>query len=262
MSNNKCINKVSEIQQVLEYLVIQANDICQFSQRNTPLQADRFVQVLVLGWLRKADASLNDLAEMAGDLGIKVTGSAINERINQVAVTLLGHILMEAIQASRPYQHLSIDALSSFTAVHVTDSTQISVPKSLEMIFAGGNQNAKMKLQVTIDYLTGQWVALEIELGKAADRASELPVQQAIKGSLNLFDLGYFKQERLLAIVQQDAYFVSRYQSQTALYDLDTSERVDLVAFLQATKASEVDTQIRIGFRTKLPIRLVARKLP
>ncbi len=262
MSYNKCTNKANEIQKVLEELVIQANDICQFSQRNTELKAERFVQVLVLGWLQKADASLNELAEMAGNLGCKVTGAAIHGRINQVAVTLLGHILMEAIRHSVPYQRLPIGALSSFTAVHITDSTQLSLPKSLEIIFAGGNQNAKMKLQVTIDYLTGQWVALEIEAGKAADRASELPVQQAIGGSLNLFDLGYFKQERLLAIIQQDAYFVSRCQSQVALYHLDTYERIDVVVFLQSMKADQVDTEIRLGSRTKLPIRLVARKLP
>lgn len=61
--------------------------------------------------------------------------------------------------------------------------------------------------------------------GKAADNKSGLPLKQAIAGSLNLFDLGYFKQERFRDIAEQDAYFVSRYQPQKAVYEAETDER-------------------------------------
>jgi hypothetical protein len=44
----------------VDELVQQANEICRFSQRNRQLNAERFVQVLILGWLQQADASLNE----------------------------------------------------------------------------------------------------------------------------------------------------------------------------------------------------------
>ena len=174
MSTVQFTDKGQEIQNILEGLVIQANTVCQFSRRDTELNAIRFVETLVLGWLRKGDASLNDLAEMALDLGCNITGAAIHERINAVAVILLGQVLMQALHQQVTVPQDVIEVLGEFTGVYVTDSTQLSLPKALAGLFAGGNQDAKMKLQVTIDYLTGQWVDMEIEPGKAADRKSDL----------------------------------------------------------------------------------------
>lgn len=51
-----------------------------------------FVQILVLGWLKKKDGSLNELAHAARDLGLRVTGSALHERMGQAAVVLLAGV--------------------------------------------------------------------------------------------------------------------------------------------------------------------------
>jgi hypothetical protein len=60
MSSSKCSSKETQLQVVVDELVQQANEICRFSQRNRQLNAERFVQVLILGWLQQADASLNE----------------------------------------------------------------------------------------------------------------------------------------------------------------------------------------------------------
>lgn len=262
MSVSKCSSKEEELQVVLDELVQQANEICQFSRRNRELTAERFVQVLVLGWLRQADASLNELAQSAQDLGCSVTGSAINERIGEAAVELLGRVLVSALRHRVQYSRLPITAFEAFTAIHVTDSTQVGLPKALFAEFQGGNGDAKVKLQVTLDYLTGQWVALEMVDGKAADNKSDLPLKQAIAGSLNLFDLGYFKQERLRDIDAQGAYFVSRYQSQTAVYEPETGDKLNLVKWLQGLCVNEAERLVELGSRVQLSVRLVVRRLP
>lgn len=262
MSSQNCISKEDQLQMVLEELVQSANQICQFSQRETDLNAERFVQTVVLGWLRQADASLNELAQSAQDLGITVTGSAIHERITLVAVELLGRVLVSALRQVVQYRRLPIEALARFSAIHITDSTQVSLPGALVLEFEGTNHDAKLKLQVTIDYLTGQWVALEMVEGKCPDQNCDLALRQAIAGSLNLFDLGYFKQERLRDIAEQDAYFVSRYQSQTALYYSETDKRFDLEAWLQSLEVNEAECWVELGFRVHLPVRLVVRRLP
>jgi len=262
MSSSKCSSKEAQLQVVLDELVQQANEICRFSQRNRQLNAERFVQVLVLGWLQQADASLNELAQSAQRLGCWVTGSAINERIGVTAIEMLGRVLVGALRHRVRQSRLPMGALNSFTAIHVTDSTQISLPEALLAEFRGANNNAMVKLQVTFDYLTGEWVALEIVEGKTPDNHSALPLQQALAGSLNLFDLGYFKQERLRNIAAQDAYFVSRYQSQTALYEPQTGEQLHLADWLPTLAVNEAERRVQLGSRVHLPVRLVVRRLP
>lgn len=262
MSVSQCISKEAQLQVVLETLVQAANQRCQFSQRDTELNAARFVQILVLGWLRQADASLNELAQAAQDLGMSVTGSAIHERIGVAAVALLGRVFVGALRQALPSPRLPIEALEAFTAIQVTDSTQIALPKTLASVFVGANSDAMLKLHVTLDYLTGQWVDFELVEGKSPDQASDLPLRQAIAGRLSLFDLGYFQQERLCDIAAQGAYFVSRYQSQTALYDPETGARFDLVHWLHSLAVEEAERQVQLGSRVRLAVRLVARRLP
>jgi hypothetical protein len=179
MPVSKCIRKEEQLQVVLEALVQTANQICQFSQRDTEFHTVGFVQTLVLGWLRQTDASLNELAQSAQDLGISVTGSAIHERFGTAAVELWGRVLVGALRQVGPYPRLPMAALESFTAIHVTDSTQIGLPKALLLEFQGANQNAMLNLHVTIDYLTGQWVALEMQDAKAPDQNSDLPLRHS-----------------------------------------------------------------------------------
>lgn len=261
MSKQKCSNKGSQLQVVLEELVEQANEVVQFSQRNRELNAQRFVQVVVLGWLQQPKASLNQLAQAGKALGCKISGSALHERMGREAVALLGRVLVNALQQVQPYGRLPIEALATFSAVHVTDSTQICLPPTMRQAFEGSNGEAKMKLQVTLDYLTGQWVGLEMAAGKSSDQHSDLPQHQAKAGSLNLFDLGYVKQERLRDIDAQQAYFVCRYQTQTALYHRESGERFDLEAYLRTLSVDARECEVAFGARLHLPVRLVARRL-
>lgn len=262
MSKAKCINKAEGMKVILEDLVREANEETEFSQRKTQLRAEHFVQTVVLGWLKKGDASLNELAQTASKMGYQVTGSAIHERIGVEAVELLGRVLVNGLRQSYPSRRLPVKAFEQFTGIYVTDSTQIGLPDALMVEFKGTNKDAMVKAQVTLDYLTGQWVGLELVDGKSHDQHSELPLRHAIAGSLNLFDLGYFKQERLRDIAEQDAYFVSRYQSQTALYEPDTEERIDLVKWLQSLAFNEAQREVKLGGRLRLPVRLLVRRLP
>lgn len=261
MSDHKHTAKIKEIQASLGERAREANERCGFSQRETSLNAERFVTVLVLGWLREGTASLNQLAELAEDLGISITGSAIHERMEASAVELLQGVLTGSLHGVVGETRVDISRLGEFTAVHITDSTQLSLPQNLSETFKGNNGDAKLKLQVTLNYLTGEWVGLEMMPGSASDQTSALPVKHAVAGSLNIQDLGYFKQERFQDIAQQDAFFVSRYQSQTALYDDPTAERLDLVKHLKKSRGSTCDRVVHLGGRTKLRVRLVARRL-
>lgn len=261
MSKKKSNEVQAKIQKLLVKYAEEANEWTQFSERDTEINAVSFVQTLVLGWLKKGDASLNELAHSAKDLGIKTSASALHERINLDAVMLLASVVQLALENLREPCPLQIEQLSQFEGIYITDSTQIALPSALAHIFRGAKSNAIAKLQVTWDYLNGNLAAIEVEDGRSADQKCKLHVSHAQAGTLQLFDLGYFKQEYLRDIDEQDAYFVSRYQSQTSLYQTEDVLSLDLVAWLKTLKSNEANIPILLGGRTKHPLRLVVRRL-
>lgn len=74
-------------------------------------------------------------------------------------------------------------------------------------------------------------------------------LEQAIADALLIFDLGYFDQLVLAQMDERGAYFVTRYQTQTALYSCDTGERVNLAEQLQASDSNSFETVYRLGAR-------------
>jgi len=92
--------------------------------------------------------------------------------------------------------------------------------------------NSQVKLQVSLDYLSGRLSFAPLEAGKTPDQRCDLPLRVGGAGSLHLFDLGYFCQDTFAQLVQQKAYFLSRYQSQTALHATAEQQRVELLDLL------------------------------
>lgn len=262
MSKKQSSEVLSRMQKLLVSYAREANEWVRFSERDRKLRAESFVQMLVLGWLKTSDASLNELAHNAKDLGIRITGSGIHQRLNGSGVMLLAAVLKRALEDLQGQCPLPMAKLSQFKGVYITDSTQIALPKALASTFRGAKANGMVKLQVTWDYLNGNLATIELEQGRSSDRGCQLHVAHAQAQTLQLFDLGYFKQEHLRDIDQQEAFFVSRYQSQTALYDCESRERVDLTKWLRKQVADEVDLSVLLGARVKHPVRMVARRLP
>lgn len=260
MSQKQSSEIIEKIQNLLSHYAQEVNEYLQFSQMESPLDASRFVQVLVLGWLKEGQASLNRLAHSASDLGLQISASALHERMNSRAVMLLAGVLNRALEDLRRSCPLALQRLKSFQGIYITDSSQIALPAALSELFKGNQGNAMLKMQVTWDYLHGNLAALELVDGKSADQNCRLHLQNAQKGSLQLFDLGYFKQEYLAEIANQEAYFVSRYKAKTGLYKL-LGESFDLVAHLKALSGTEADLDLRLGGRVKLALRLLARRL-
>lgn len=261
MSSKKSIRLYQEIQTMLGVHAQQANEWVRFSERHTQINAETFVQILVLGWLKQPDASLNQLAHSACDLGLKVSSAALHARMGPSAVMLLAGVLKLALEAFRKPCPIPLALLRKFRGVYITDSTQIALPDAMASIFRGNQtSNSMLKLQVVWDYLNGNLAAIELEAGRQPDQKCQLPVSHAQAGTLQLFDLGYFKQEYLHAIDQQGAYFVSRYQSQTTLYHLEDEKAFDLSAWLKGRMGNH-EIQLRLGSRVKVPVRLLARRL-
>ncbi len=191
---------------VVDELAVEANRICHFSQRQRNLDAASFVKLLVWGWFAQPQASLNQLAALGSHLHQLITPQAIDERLNSRAIMLLMQVLEGVLHRQVLVPSLPSKRLGQFNGIYITDSTQLSLPSALNFLFAGQGSGAQVKVQLCLDYLSGSVSGLELEAGRTPDQKCLLPVKRGQAGSLHLFDLGYFKQDHLAMLRQQEAF--------------------------------------------------------
>ena len=185
----------------------------KFVLRRSKLTGAVFVQTLVLGWSEQPEASLNDLAEMAADLGVAITAQGLDERINSAAVTLLETLCQESLRWFQQRVPLDIAVLRQFTAVEILDSSCIALPATLKETYPGSGGDgpaACLKVQLLLNFLTGDLEQIVFQTGCDPDQAYEADLALLRPGVLRLSDLGYFKLDRLKAIADRQAYFLTR----------------------------------------------------
>jgi hypothetical protein len=121
-----------------------------------------------------------------------------------------------------------------------------------------------MKIQVLWDYLSGALRRMVIEPGKSGDALSSIAHEHLPRGSLCLFDLGYFDIDRFRRLTDAGAFWISRLQFAVIVSTID-GRRLSLLDELQRRfEAGEVkiDMPILLGALQRLPCRLIAVRLP
>ncbi|MDP9473893.1 MAG: hypothetical protein M3Q71_25075, partial [Chloroflexota bacterium] len=94
-----------------------------FVQRDSKLSGPLFLLVLVTGFLHQPAASLNFLAQVAGDLGVPLTRQGLHQRLGAPAVAFLRAMLQHSLQALHSKTQLPLPVLTQFAAVYLHDST-------------------------------------------------------------------------------------------------------------------------------------------
>jgi hypothetical protein len=255
-----------KMQEFLTETCKEAEQTSHFVQRNSKLDGTRFVQTLVLGCLKKPEMSLSQLAEVSTELGTPISGPGLDQRIDKEAVIMLQEVLREGLQRLSGAERLEIGILAHFSAVYLLDSTQMQVPAALSDSFPGSGGSASpagVKIQVLYDYLTSRFVAIELGPGNQPDQRCRLQVTHSQAGALHLFDLGYFSQQVLAELAGSDAYFISRFDHQTALFS-DEAEpvRLELLKLLRQLPGDRKEVWLLLGRTAKLRVRALFQRLP
>jgi hypothetical protein len=203
------------------------------------------------------------LAHTCQELGVEITPQALDAHFTPRAVVLLAALFQASLSHFRRNRSGGIVGLEPFSAVHILDSTQIALPAHLYDVFMGIKGHATLKVQLSFEYLSGSLAAVEWEQGRSPDQRSRLQVAWASPDSLHLFDLGYFDQQVLAQIAAQRAYFVTRLQAQTALYQVLDQQpvRLDLAARLSQVTDDLVEYECQLGSKARLDVRLIAQRL-
>ncbi len=236
----------------------------EFVQRKSKMSGALFLQSVVFGFEEQPDACLTDLIETSEDLGVAISKQGLQGRI-QTAVPFLQEMFEQAVRLFRHELPLDLAVLKQFAGLFITDSTVVALPEALRDEFAGcggSGAEAAVKLQLTFELLYGAIEAVEFEAGRSPDQVYTGQVRRIQPGALYLSDLGYFVVKRFQQIDQQRAYFLSRLDLQTAVFDSQTGERLDLLAWLREQTQTYWETEWLVGVREQLRCRVVVVQLP
>src|SRR5882724_6947541 len=96
-----------------------------------------FVQTLTFGWLANPQASLDELADLAADLGCSVSPQALDQRFTPAAADCLARVLEAALLRLVQADPVAAPLLQRFGGVYVRDCSTISLPGALAGAWPG-----------------------------------------------------------------------------------------------------------------------------
>jgi len=262
------MNIVAEVADALQGVLIKTANILAretgFVQRQRKLTGSGFVQTLVLGWLNKPDATLDDLCQTAATLDIHISPQGLDQRFRAKAADFLKGILEAAVSTVIAHEPVAIPVLERFNGVHILDSSNLTLPDVLGVIWPGRNSSkntrSAVKTQIRLDLNTGRLTGPYLQSGREHDKSSNLQKDILPPGSLRIADLGYFSLSVMKDIDAEGAYWLTRVQSQCMVYQGD-GRKWDLLDFLRAYCQDRIDTPILLGGE-QIPCRLLAVKVP
>ena len=262
------MSSVSQVEQAMENVFHHANALARqtgFVQRTSKLTGERFVQTLVLGWLKDPQATREALPQTAASLGVAITPQGLSDRFTKAAASLLQQCLEQAVSQTVAADPVAIPILQRFTAVVLLDRSVVVLPNELASIWRGcggsteKKSQASVKLQVGLDLLSGRLAGPDLSDGRAHDASSPLQKAKLPKGALRLTDLGYFKLDIFQDYCQQEAYFLSRLEAATAVFESE-QHRLDFLLWLQK-QGPRIDEPVELGVQHHLRVRLLALRV-
>jgi len=236
-------------------------------QRQRKFSGESLLRMIVLTMMKSPNATTDDFVATAAQLGVVVTPEAVEKRfigklVNFVRASL-EHVLKHTVAADPDAAPL----LERFTAVEIGDSTTITVPDEYAEEFRGcggktGSGKAAVKLQAVWELRAGELTTLDIQPGRHSDAKSVAPDAPVVPGSLTIRDLGYFDLERFQKLDAGKAYWISRWQQGTTIFDAE-GKPLELLPYLQSHRGNRpIDMSIQLGVKERLPCRMIVLRVP
>ena len=154
-------------------------------KRQRKFTAMSLAKTFVLGFLANPDATDEDLARMAVQVGAAVTPQAVEQRFAPALEQFLKDLLGRATQIVVSANQALAPILERFRRVILQDSSTLVLPDDQKEEYPGcggsyGGGQAALKLQVEWDLRGGALTHLQIEAGRSPDGATTR--QQARRG--------------------------------------------------------------------------------
>lgn len=191
-----------------------------FIQRERQLTVKNFLPFLFRNHKKMISDTLQELCLDLQLHQIPMTKAGLNKRFNDQCTDFLQAVLNELfqLQFSKILAKMPVDKKFPFKRFRILDGTSFKLPISYEVMFQG-TKGAGIKIQVEFDYLSGQFLWLTTEHGKAADvHAGFQRLDHLEPKDLCVQDLGYYHLDLFEEIERRDAYFLSRARLDTQFF--------------------------------------------
>jgi len=223
-----------------------------------------FLQAWVFAGLEHSILSLKKVAQSCLDLGVAISPQGLDQRLSGASVALMRQMLVEALTHFVNQLALPLPLLSQFVAINLYDSSSIPLaePSAASYPGSGGNApSAILKVRLAFDFLYQKLSQVILAPGRQSDKNFSDYLQVVQPGSLNIADLGFFNLSHFAQVEQRQAYYLSRYQSGTCLFE-PNGTAIDLLQMLRHHPQPVLDKTIQLGKKQRLTCRLVAFRLP
>lgn len=233
------------------------------------------VKGLFMGFWKMADLKENSLRSWAihtsQETGEVVSKQGLDNRLSWPAVELVKMVLKYALQLKlkHHFDGLKKDPLhqklfAKFNHILIQDSTVQKLPAELSELFKSsyshGKKAASLRVQAIYNFTTETWVDFDIGSYTDNDQSKAMMITQvAQKNDLILRDLGYFTLESLEHLIENQ-YVVTKWAKTTHLFDSQTKQKLDFSKLFK--NCTSVDQPVQVGSKKRIPMRLVAHKLP
>lgn len=231
----------------------------------------KFLEIMLYNSMHNQCLSLNQLSiEASNGCDVPISKQGLDQRMNTKAVEFLSLLLQKQLM-SQTSECINVDLMNSFSRVRVKDSTKFDVHKQLQEWlpgFGGSASAASACIQYEFDLKSGECIDLSLTPGNVPDskdaQAKSLDIQ---KGDLILRDLGYFALDVLNDVQEKEAYYLSKLNVKTHVYEQVGDMLIDLDfgklhQFMTDNRIYRLEKKVLVGKEDRLPTRLVIELIP
>ena len=238
-----------------------------FIRRERKLTAADFLNALVLGFLKRRDAPLEDLA-----LPLGISRQALDRRLDsEAAADFCRRALIHAVGQAVHGKLRKLPLLGRFKGVFLDDSTQAKLPDDAADDFPGCGSGdgvrgkAGIKALVRFEIQEGRIHHVGIHAGKVSDHDALAQAPPLPAGCLHLADLGFADFDRLEKEAARGISWITRLPAHTQVRLSAEDGFRPLSEVLRRWRGEgvkEVDVRAEVGLKEELPGRLVAFACP
>jgi len=215
--------------------------------------------------------SLSQASSSASDVcGLKIAKQSIDGRFTDEAVAFVLNVLKEVLERQLSSVFCA-EFLPQFNQVCIKDSTKFNVDNRLSGHYKGtgarlGTTKACVCIQYEYDLRSGKILDLNVTEAVRNDAIDAAQTKEKInKTDLILRDLGYYNLSILAGFVKAGAFFISRLNTSTLIYDLGQTESLkfkELYAYMRKHKITSCEKQVIVSKKDQEELRLIVSIVP
>jgi len=214
--------------------------------------------------------SLSQASSSASDVcGLKIAKQSIDGRFTGEAVAFVLDVLKEVLERQLNSVFCA-EFLPQFNQVCIKDSTKFNVDNRLSGHYKGTGGRIVTKACVCIQYeydlRSGKILDLNVTEGVRNDAIDATETKGKInKTDLILRDLGYYNLSVLTGFAKAGAFFISRLNTSTSIYDLGQTDNLkfkELYAHMKKHKLTSCEKQVLVGKKNQEELRLIVAIVP